>query len=75
MAIAAYAIRLYVQIRVLKCFEAEDRVLLLSVVSLIVGTALQLVNLGYTFEGLRLSLFGLQGNSIEKNHQRCPDST
>ena len=60
------------QFRVLRRFEAEDRVFLLSVACLITCTVFNFINLGYTYDGLRLSLYGLEGTSLSEIIKNVP---
>ena len=66
IALIAYCFRLYVQLRILKQFEAADWIILLAVACLITCTVFNFVNLGYTYRGESLSIYGLAGNSIEQ---------
>lgn len=72
VALIAYAFPIYVQLRILHQFAAEDWVLVLSVACLIACTTFNFVDLGNIFFALRLSLYGLQGSSLADYAKEAP---
>lgn len=72
IAIMSFALRLYIQIRVLRRFAAEDWILVAATACLVACTGFYYDHLQYTYNSLRASLDGFQEVSLLEIIQDVP---